>query len=237
MENVQMDEPVRFTFAGALAGVRRTVPLALSDLAVGIIFGALAHQAGVSLLEALLMSSLVYAGSAQFVAVSLWTMPLPVVAIIVTTLVVNARYLLLGAALYPWFARLGPLKVYGSFFLLADENWALTIHEFEQGKRDAAFLVGSGLLLFISWGSTTLIGYLAGAIIQDPAQWGLDFACTAVFVALLTSMWKGKTNLLPWLVAAIVAIAAAHWLPGTWYILAGGLAGSIVGALTHADPS
>jgi predicted branched-subunit amino acid permease len=53
---------------------------------------------------------------------------------------------------------------------------------------------------------------------------------TAVFTALLVGLWKGKTDLLPWAVAAGVAVAAAQWLPGKWYILLGGLAGSLVGA-------
>jgi predicted branched-subunit amino acid permease len=70
--------------------------------------------------------------------------------------------------------------------------------------------------------------------VQNPAHWGLDFAFVAVFVALLAGMWKGKGDLLPWAAAAAVAVAAAHWLPGEWYIILGALAGSLTGALRHA---
>ena len=98
-----------------------------------------------------------------------------------------------------------------------------------------AFLLGSGMTLFVAWVSSAVIGHALGSTIQDPAQWGLDFAFTAVFLALLAGMWKGKSDLLPWAVAAIVAVAAAHWLPGKWYILLGGLAGSITGAMTNAQ--
>jgi len=52
-----------------------------------------------------------------------------------------------------------------------------------------------------------------------------------VFLALISGMWKGRSNILPWTVAAVVAVAAHHWLPGQWYILLGGLAGSIAGAV------
>ncbi|MDQ2714603.1 MAG: AzlC family ABC transporter permease [Chloroflexota bacterium] len=233
-ETTNRDEHITFTFAGAFAGMRRSLPLVISDFAVGIVFGVLARRAGLSLVQVLLMSGLVFGGSAQFAALSLWVTPLPVIALLLTTLVVNSRHLLMGAALRPWFVRLPRARAYASLFFLTDESWALAISDFARGGRDAAFLVGSGLALLLAWVSATGIGYVAGALIQSPEQWGLDFAFTAVFVALLVGMWKGKSHLLPWAVAAMVAVAAAHWLPGKWYILAGGLAGSIVGALTNA---
>ena len=92
-----------------------------------------------------------------------------------------------------------------------------------------------GLTLFLAWFGATATGHLAGAIIQDPTRWGLDFAFLAVFLALIAGMWRGKSDLLPWTVAAGIAILASQWLPGKWYILLGGLAGSIVGAVSHAD--
>ena len=76
-----------------------------------------------------------------------------------------------------------------------------------------------------------MFGRTAGAALHTPAQWGLDFAFTAVFVALLAGMWRGRSSLVPWIAAAAVAVAAAHWLPGNWYILLGGLAGSLIGGV------
>src|SRR6266581_8812002 len=229
-------EKVTFTLSGALLGAQRTIPLAISAFAIGIVFGVLARQAKLSVTDALLMSGLVYAGASQFVALSLWTtIPFPVTTIILTTFIVNMRHLLMGASLRPWFSRLSPWKVYTSVFFMVDESWALTMSDFAAGGRDAGFLLGSGLILYIAWVSSAVIGRTAGAWIQNPAQWGLDFAFTAVFTALLVGMWKGKSNLLPWIVAAVVAVAAAHWLPGKWYILLGGVAGSVIGAITDAE--
>jgi 4-azaleucine resistance transporter AzlC len=233
--NNTTSDNITFTLSGALLGARRTIPLAISGFTIGFVFGVLAQQAKLSVVDALLMSGLVYAGASQFVALSLWTtMPFPAITIILTTFVVNMRHLLMGASLRPWFARLPLWKAYISVFFMVDESWALTMSDFAAGGHDAAFLLGSGLTLFVAWVSSTVIGRTVGTIIQDPAQWGLDFAFTAVFIALLVGMWKGKSNLLPWTVAAIVAIAAAHWLPGKWYILLGGIAGSVVGAMTDA---
>ncbi len=228
-------EKMTFTLTGALLGAKRTIPLAISAFAIGIVFGVLARQAKLSILDALLMSGLVYAGASQFVALSLWTtIPFPVTAIIITTFIVNMRHLLMGASLRPWFSKQSSWKIYTSVFFMVDESWALTMSDFAKGGRDAGFLLGSGFILYIAWVSSAVIGRTVGAWIQNPAQWGLDFAFTAVFIALLAGIWKGKSNLLPWAVAAIVAIAAAHLFPGKWYILLGGIAGSIVGAITDA---
>jgi 4-azaleucine resistance transporter AzlC len=229
------EEPVAFDRKGAVAGARRILPVALSVGAYGLVFGVLAQQAGLSLLEVVLMSALVYAGSAQLIVLSLWIMPLPIVTILLTTLIVNLRNVLLGAALSPWFLRLSPPKAYATVFFLADENWALTMAEFAQGKPNAAFLLGSGLVLYGAWVGSTGLGRVLGDVVQDPARFGLDFAFTAVFLSLLVGLWKGKADLLPWGVAALVAVTAAHFLPGKWYILLGGLAGSLVGAVRHGD--
>lgn len=176
-------------------------------------------------------SGLVFAGVSQFVALGLWVISLPEGAIILTTLIVNLRHLLMGASISLWFLRLPFARAYGTLFFLSDESWALLMGEFGRGKHNAAFLLGSGAALYVAWVSATIVGRTLGGIIQDPAQWGLDFAITAVFIALLVGLWRGKQDILPWTVAAIVATAAAHWLPGKWYILLGALAGSLIGVV------
>jgi branched chain amino acid efflux pump len=231
VEGAGTDGAVTFTLSGALAGARKCVPIAISGFAIGLVFGTLAGQAGLGAGEAALMSALVFSGAAQFVVVGLWANPLPVATIVLATLVVGLRHLLMGAALGPAFSKLPRLKAYGSVFFMADENWALTMGELTKGRRDGAFLLGGGLLMFVAWTVSTFVGGAFGSVIEEPARWGLDFAFTAVFLALIAGMWKGKADLLPWTVAAAVAVAAYQWLPGQWYILLGGLAGSFAGAV------
>jgi 4-azaleucine resistance transporter AzlC len=228
---VATEKWVTFTLAGALAGARTCVPIAISGSAIGLVFGTLAGQAGLGSGEAALMSVLVFSGAAQFVVLGLWASPLPVATIALTTLVIGLRHVLMGAALGPVFSKLPRLKAYGSVFFMADENWALTMSEFSKGRRDGAFLLGGGLLMFLAWSGSTFVGGTFGGAVEDPARWGLDFAFTAVFLALIAGMWKGRSDLLPWTVAAVVAVAAHHWLPGQWYILLGGLTGSLAGVV------
>ena len=225
---------VTFTFAGALEGAKRCLPIEVAGFAIGLVFGVLAGQAGLSVAETVLMSALVFSGATQFVVLGLWAAPLPVAAIVLTTLVVNLRYVLMGATLAPWFSGISRLKAYASMFFLADENWALAMAEHAKGRRDAAFLIGGGLAMFASWTVSSLVGRTVGGALEDPARWGLDFAFTAVFLALLAGLWRGrKSDLLPWVVAAAVAVAAHLVLPGQWYVLLGGLAGSLAGAARY----
>jgi len=220
---------VTFTRAGFWLGLGRGVPVAVGSIAFGLLFGVLARGAGLSLAEACLMSAIVFAGSSQLVALSMWAIPVPILPIVATTLVINARHVLMGLTLRPRYATLPAATAYGSYFFLTDESWALTSLEFERGGRDAAFLPGVGILLFVCWVGATAIGRVTGAAIRDPAAWGLDFAFVAVFLALLTAMATahGGSVLLPWVLAAGVALAADRLLPGNWYVLLGAAAGSV----------
>ena len=143
------------------------------------------------------MSGLVYAGSAQLIVLSLWSMPLPIATILLTTLIVNLRNLLMGAAVSPWLLRISPLKAYSTLFFLSDESWALTMGEFAKGKRNAAFLLGSGLVLYVAWVGSTVAGRTLGDVVHDPARFGLDFAFTAVFLCCWWDYGKGHLTCFP----------------------------------------
>ncbi len=209
-----------------------------------MVWGMLARTAGLSLLEVMMMSGLVFAGSAQFVALDLWTATpssLPVGPLVLAALIVNLRYLLLTATLRPLYPSSNLGRGALSMYLVTDENWAMTVAAMSHGGGSVAFLMGGGVMAWLSWMTTNVTGYGLGSAIDDPSRWGLDFAFTATFLALLLGMWRSKADLLPWLVAALVAIATASSLEGSWHILAGGLAGSFAGAILevrkHADQS
>jgi 4-azaleucine resistance transporter AzlC len=217
------------------AGARAVVPVAISIAAYGVVWGVLARGAGLSLFEVIMMSGLVFAGSAQFVALDLWTVTpssLPIGPLIVAALIINLRYLLLTATLRPLFGPHEQAKGALLMGLVSDETWALTVGEMARGGRGTVgFLVGAGLVAYGVWMASTVTGHVLGSAIDDPTKYGLDFAFTATFLALLLGMWKGKADLLPWLVAALAAIIASRLIPGSWYILIGGIVGSLAGAI------
>jgi len=217
------------------AGARACLPVAISVGAYGLVWGVLARGAGLSLVEVIMMSAFVFAGSAQFVALDLWTSvpsALPIGPLVLAALIVNLRYLLLTATLRPLYPAKGRLlRGALSMYLVTDENWAMTVAAMARGRGSVGFLMGGGALAWMAWMCTNLIGYGLGSAIDDPSRWGLDFAFTATFLALLLGMWKGRGELLPWLVAALAAILTSRLVDGSWHILVGGMAGSLVGAI------
>jgi 4-azaleucine resistance transporter AzlC len=220
-------EELTFSAADVRAGFLNCVPVAVGVGGYGLVFGVVAREAGLSVPTAVAMSATVLAGAAQLIAVGLWEWPIPAVAVIGTTLVVNLRYLLMGASLRPWFTRLSPDRAYLSLFFMTDENWALTIQDLREGSDRGGFLLGSGLAIWLFWVGATAVGALAGGRVGDPSTYGLEFVLTAIFLVLLVGFWDGKNTLAPWIAAAGVAVAVEAVLPGQWYILAGGIAASL----------
>jgi len=220
----------------ARSGAIQALPVALSVFAYGMVYGLLTREAGLSFLEATLSSGIIFAGSSQFVALDMWAHPLPITALIFTTFIVNLRHVLMSASLTPWLHPLPRRHRYPLLFLLADESWALTYGAVHKGKADMGFLLGAGVMIWCAWMGATITGRMVGALIPHPEAFGLDFAFTAVFLALLAGLWKGKSDIPPWTVAAVTALCAYHFIPGKWYIVAGGLAGSLTGLWgSHAD--
>lgn len=217
-----------------LLGAQMFVPVAISIAAYGVVWGVLARQAGLSIGEVALMSGLVFAGASQFVALDLWTTgSLPIGAIVLAVMIVNLRLMLMTATLRPLVAHLPPWRAALSMGLVADENWALTMGEVTKGRGSVAYLLGGGALCYATWLVSTLSGRLLGSAIDDPSKYGLDFAFTATFLALLFGMWRGKSDLVPWIVAALAAILTAKLVPGHWHIVVGGLVGSFTGAVVE----
>jgi 4-azaleucine resistance transporter AzlC len=230
-EKPQIEARVTFNRAGAISGVQQSIALLVECFLSGAVFGIMARQAGLRLTESVSMSGFVFAGTSQYAALDLWITPLPLLTIILTTLTINLRYIMMGAALQPWLKRLSTSQIYGSLIFMGDESWALAMREFASGGTNASLMIGSGISQSIVWVSSTAFGYIVSTSIINPAKWGIDFVFTAAFVAILSSMWKGKSDLIPWGVSAAVALIISFILPGKWYILAGGVAGSVVGYL------
>ncbi|MFC6906524.1 AzlC family ABC transporter permease [Halalkalicoccus tibetensis] len=226
-------ESVSFSRRGVRAGFLTTIPIAFGVAGYGIAFGVLADQVGLSAAEAALMSATVIAGASQIVAVELWAEPIPVATILLATAAINLRYSLMGAALQPWFGQLSAKQAYGSLFLMADENWALTMRDLRSGSGRGAFLLGSGIAVWTFWVGSTVLGTLAGGAIGDPASYGIDFVLAAVFVALAVELWEGAATLVPWGVALGTALVTAHLVPGQWYILVGGFAAAAIEVARH----
>ena len=225
------DRP-RFSRAAVLAGIRASLPVQAAVVPFALVCGIVSQGQGLSLAEATLMSAVVYAGSAQLLALSHWSSPAPVLAAAFASFVVNLRLALMGPVLSPWLDRLRGWRLWGSLFVMADQNWAMSVGQMQAGRWDAGFLFGSGALMWVVWVAFTAAGHIVGATMRPSPGHPLFFSALAVFVAILVTMWRTRADLLPWAVAAAVAAGMARLMPGTsWYIVGGALAGSAAGVL------
>lgn len=232
-----MAAPNRVTPAGLLDGARAIAVLVPGITLYGLVFGVLAGQLGLNALEAAFFSGWVYAGSVQMALLQGWTTPLSIVFLCLTTLAMNSRYVLMGAALRPHLAGAPPGQVAFSLFFLADSNWTMAMRRPDAERPGVAFFVGSGIAMWIVWVGATLAGHAFGQVITRPRDFALDFLLGAFFAGSAVHLWSRSRRLMPFLVGAAVAVLVARLWPGPWYILAGALAGSLVGAFQRVDPT
>ena len=224
--------PVTFTRAGFMRGVQASPPLLIGGVPFGLVAGLTAQAHGLSFLEITLMSVTVFAGSAQLIALGVWAAPVSVGTVSLASLTMNLRFLLMGPLLAPWMDQLRGWRRWLSLFFMIDHNWALSLKAIEKGERDAAFLIGSGLPIWVVWVVTSIIGHLSASLIPTGPGHPLFFAALSTFIALLVPMWRGKSDLLPWLVAGSIAFVVSRALPHTaWHIVIGALAGGTTGLL------
>jgi predicted branched-subunit amino acid permease len=218
---------VSFSAAGVRRGYVAAQPLAFGVFVYGVTFGLLASSAGLSIVEALVMSATIYSGSAQTAMVSGITTGVGIGASVLTILMLNARYLLYGAALRPWLGQAPAFEAYSSLYLLGDSNWVLSMKANASGEADAGFVFGSGLAMFLPWVGGTLLGAIATEWVADPKMLGLDFLLVAFCAAMGVGLVKSRHDLLPVVVAIVAAVVVDRLLAGGWTIVAAGLAAAL----------
>lgn len=213
------------------AGARAEIPLLIGVIPFGLIYGAVALDAGLSPAEAQMMSSIVFAGSAQFITAQLVHDAVPGLVILMTIAVVNLRHMLYSASLAPYVASL-PMRWKALLsYLLTDEAYAPTIlHYGKEGGTPQAhwFWLGAGGALWIFWQLSTAVGIFLGAAI--PESWSLEFALPLTFIAMLVPVLKDRPGIAAALSAGVVALLAFS-LPYKLGLIVAALVGIFVGTL------
>tara|TARA_R110002110_G_scaffold176074_1_gene380024 strand:+ start:391 stop:1095 length:705 start_codon:yes stop_codon:yes gene_type:complete len=219
------------SFAECRRGFWRLLPLSLFVAAFGAAFGLAAVQAGLQPVDIVFMSATVFAGTAQFAALDLWGAQVPLLPLLVTTLAINARMLLMGATLYPWLALVPSGRRYASLVTLSDVNWAMALNDLQSGRNTLGALVGGGIALWLTWLAGTLAGMLFGGLIADPRAFGVDMVLGCFMLSIALAGRRNARSVASWLAGGAAAWAAWVWLPANTHVVAGGLAGGLVGAL------
>ena len=211
------------------AGVRAEFPLLVGVFPFGMIYGALALNAGLSKSASQMMSSIVFAGSAQFVTTQLVHDAAPGFVIVLTIGVVNLRHMLYSASLAPYLASVSTRWKTLLSYLLTDEAYAPTIIKYEREGIQLFshwFLLGAGVALWSIWQVSTALGIFLGAAI--PESWSLDFALPLTFIAMVVPVLKGRPYVAAALSAGVVALVA-YSLPYKLGLILAALVGIVIG--------
>lgn len=185
-----------------LRALRYTLPVLCGYLFLGTAFGATLAQAGYGPAWALLMSTLIYAGSMQFVMVPLMAAGASLVTVALTALMVNARHLFYGVSFIDRFARMGRLRPY-MIFSLTDETYSVFC-SMPGGETDGVLLRVS-LYDQLYWIAGSLLGsVLARQLPVDLT--GIDFSMTALFIVICVERAGNRRDRLPLAIGGACAL-------------------------------
>lgn len=205
-------------------------PICLGYIPIGMAFGVLAQKAGLSPVEIGLMSVIVFAGSAQFIAVSMLTAGASAAAIIATTFVVNLRHVLMSSALavYLRAAHRGWLALYA--YGVTDESFAVNLPRFNSRMWSLSRALVVNHVANLTWFASTVAGGIGGRFIPEGA-FGIDYALIAMFICLLIFQLKARIHLLTGCIAGLTAAGLALVIPGNSYVVIASVVAATAGVI------
>ncbi|QJT10918.1 AzlC family ABC transporter permease [Oceanidesulfovibrio marinus] len=240
MENEPTDAPLErgayaapardsISWAGAFS---LTLPIILGYVPVGFAYGVLAREHGLDPVNTILMSVIVFAGSAQLIAVGLLGAGATAFSVIATTFVVNLRHMLMSAALGPRFTRWPKGRIALFTFQLTDETFALHASRFAGNPAAADDIPGitrCNMLAQFSWVAGTVLGVVASDLISNTGRVGLDFALPAMFIALLVAQIRDRMHVAVALLSGGLSLFFFDVGLTRWNVMAATVLGALAG--------
>lgn len=204
--------------------------ISLSIAAFGIVYGITARETGLSLIEAVAMSALPFAGASQFAALGYLEQGLSWAVVVGLTALLNARHLLYSASLAPHLAGV-PLRQRAAMAqVLTDEAFALSTNHFRRlGRTDVAgYWIAALVGVYLPWNAGTALGVVAGELIPDPSRLGLDVVFPASMAGLAIGLISGRRELVASCAGIAIGMGVALAAGAGVGVVAGGLLGPVV---------
>jgi 4-azaleucine resistance transporter AzlC len=211
-------------------GIKAGWPICLGYFPIGLAFGALAQQAGLHPVEIGLMSLLVFAGSSQFIAVSLISGGASVLSIVVTTFVINLRHLLMSSSLAVYLRYVQ--KTWTALFAygVTDESFAVNLTRFRDSNWDWRQALVVNQTANLAWITSSIVGAYSGQFIPAGA-FGIDYALIAMFLCLLVFQLRGRLYVVTAIVSGVLAVVLALLVPGNSYIVLASVLAATIGVI------
>lgn len=215
-------------------GLSKSGMMALGYAPIGFAVAATSYGAGLSPLNTLLMSLLVYAGSAQLAATQLLLIEAPMASVILTVFIINLRHLLMSSALSGYVRKLGGKQLAWFSFQLVDEAFAVHSKELAEGNQPSRVeMLTINMSLHIAWVAGALAAIYLGTSGDALARVGLDYAPHAMFIALLALLIQNQTQLAVAMFSGLFAVVLHKFGFGAWSIIVTTLVGASLGSLSE----
>jgi 4-azaleucine resistance transporter AzlC len=211
-------------------GMKAAWPICLGYFPIGLAFGVLAQKAGLSPLEIGLMSLLVFAGSSQFIAVSMLNSGATALSIVVTTFVVNLRHVLMSSSLAVYLRPVSRAWTALFSYGVTDESFAVNLTRFRDGPWDWRQAMVVNHTSNAAWIASSLLGAFGGQFIPAGA-FGIDYALIAMFLCLLVFQLRGRLYAITAVIAGVLAVAFAILVPGNGYIVLASILAATIGVV------
>ena len=216
-----------------LDGVRAVAPVLVGIVPFGLVAGAAAVRVGLSGLQAVGLSVVVFAGASQLAAIELLGSDARVAVVVATALVINLRMVMYSASIAPYFRETATRWRAGLAYLLTDQAYALAVTRFgaDRPVRRRWYYLGAALPLWAVWQVCTVLGVVAGARVPDSLP--LSFAVPLTFLALLVPAVTDRASGTAAVVGGAAAVLGAG-LPLNLGLVAGAVGGVLAGLLVES---
>jgi len=217
--------------AEIITGIRDSIPIILGYLPLGFAFGVLATQAGMTIIQATVMSILCFTGAGQYIALGVMQAGGAVLTAIMANILVNLRYFLFATSMVPHLRNHVPIKwasilSYG----LTDETYAVAMNHYRNHEASTSYMAALNLSSHFGWITSTLLGAFLGANIADTDRLGLGFALPAMYICLLILVINKRNDILAAVIAAVLCIVIGLIWPSTIHNMSNIIVASVVAA-------
>lgn len=204
-----------------IAGARGSLPILIGVIPFAMITGVAAASVGLTLIETIGMSVLVFAGASQMVVFQLMTAGSPWIIMVLTAWVINVRFTMYSATLAPYLQKLSTWRKALLAYILSDQAFGISLSHFVSTREEINhrwYYFGSALVVWVAWQISAILGALLGSLV--PASWGFDFAFPLSFMALMFAALRDRPTVIAALTGGLIAVLAKGLPYNTGLVLA-----------------
>lgn len=215
---------------GTMSGIKSSLPIVMGYLPIGFAYGLLGVKSGFSVLQVFALSLFVYAGSAQFIAITLLSSGTNAITLIMTIFIVNLRHFLYSTSLSQYMKWIKRNHIPLLSFFITDETYAVAITDLQNSDNyDERYFYQLFFMSYAAWCTASFIGAISGTFIDGSANVGLDFALPAMYIALLLMQISGYKKIFVSIFSGLLSIGLIYVFPGNINVIIASLIGAGMG--------